>query len=147
MKRNIRIILLVAIFVLSLSNFIACASKNAEASPVKYKKDSLRDITFTYPGNYEPDYRDENQTSYLLNSNEGIISIVCWDDNIKEDISYKGEHKEFNGIDGYYWKDEDGYEIAFIVKDSETGKPVEYYASADHEDVFWNIVDSIKEKN
>ena len=40
MKRNIRIILLVAIFVLSLSNFIACASKNAEASPVKYKKDS-----------------------------------------------------------------------------------------------------------
>lgn len=146
MKDTKRLTVLFIALILVFCSFTACSEKSEETKKdVKYKKDSLQEITFTYPDNYTPDYRDDNQTSYLLNKNEGIIFIVRWDENIKADISHKGELKEFNGIKGYYWKDDEGYTIAFLTK-AKNGNLVEYHIYAEDEEVFWNVVNSTKIK-
>ena len=122
--------------------FLSACSKEEEPK-VKYKKDSLKDITFEYPDTYEPDYRDEDQTSYLLNKNEGIIFILYWDENRKEDISDKGELHEVGDIKGYYWKDEDGFNYGFVIRDKED-KLIEYRVFVEDEETFWKVVDSVK---
>lgn len=146
--KNLLIPTLIIIFI--ISSFSACA-KEDEPEKIKYKKSSLREITYKYPSNYDEDYRNDHQVTYLLNGNEGIAFFIRWDKEVKEDISYKGELKEINGIKFYYWidenkNDEDDFAVAFLVPDADIGDPVEYHFYAEDEEVFWNMVNSIKIK-
>ena len=153
MKARTIKILIIQLFILIFiaGIFSACSDKN-EPEKIKYKKSSLREITYTYPSNYDEDYRNDHQVTYLLNGNEGIAYFIRWDKEVKEDISYKGELKEINGIKFYYWIDEDpkdidDFAVAFLVPDADTGDPVEYHFYSEDEEVFWNMVNSIKIKN
>ena len=149
MKIKNKLILLLCIFI--LISFSAC-SNNENEREIKYKESSLREITYLYPTNYDEDYRNDHQVTYLLNGNEGIITLIRWEGDIKEDISYKGELKEINNIKFYYWIDEDkndpdDYAVAFLANDIDTGELVEYHIYSEEEEIFWNIVNSIKIKN
>ena len=50
----------------NISSWLELKDDQKEA-PVRYKKDSLREITFKYPKTYKEDYRNDSQVSYLLN--------------------------------------------------------------------------------
>ena len=141
-KKILKILICLSLLCVALS---ACAKKEEAVKPVKYVKDSLCEISFTYPKNYKEDFRDENQVSYLLNGNEGLIFILRWDEGIDTDMEKRGEEKKVNDIDGYYWidKDDKSHNFGFTVKNKE-GQPVDYFVSADDEEVFWNIVKSLK---
>ena len=148
MKARTIKILTIQLFILIfiVGTFSACSNKN-EPEKIKYKKSSLRAITYTYPSNYDEDYRNDYHVTYLLNGNEGIAFFIRWDKEVKEDISYKGELKEINDIKFYYWIDEDpkdidDFAVAFLVPDADTGDPVEYHFFAEDEEVFCYSRDS-----
>ena len=95
-KNILKILICLSLLCVALS---ACAEKEEATKPVKYVKDSLCEISFTYPKNYKEDFRDENQVSYLLNGNEGLIFILRWDEGIDTDMEKRGEEKKVNDID------------------------------------------------
>lgn len=133
------LIIILIIFIIIVICFPSCSKKETET--IKYKKSSLREITYKYPTNYDEDYRNDHQVTYLLNGNEGIAFFIRWDKEVKEDISYKGELKEINGIKFYYWIDEDpndidDFAVAFLVPNADTGDLVEYHFYAEDEEVF-----------
>lgn len=148
-KTSKNLIILFIITICILSCFTSCTKK--EDTSIRYKKATLREITYKYPTNYDEDYRNDHQVTYLFNGNEGIAFFIRWDKEVKEDISYKGELKEINGIKFYYWIDEDpndidDFAVAFLAHDADTGKLVEYHFYSEDEEIFWNMVNSIEIK-